>query len=61
MVVVEKIWMEGHSMRVDKGWENIMNLDPIYSLEKTGVLISEVDGSGEQAKWLKFLKTYNSP
>ena len=61
VVVVEKIWMRGYSMRVDKGWKKIMNLDPIYSLGKTGVLISEVDGSGEQAKWLKFWKTYNNP
>ena len=61
VVVVEKIWMRGHSMRVDKGWKKIMNLDPIYSLGKTGVLISEVDVSGEQAKWLKFWKTYDSP
>ena len=53
--------MSGHSMRVDKGLEKIMNLDPIYSLGKTGVLISKVDGSGEQANYLKFLKTYNSP
>ena len=48
-------------MRVDKGWEKIKNQDPIYSLGNIGVLILEVDGSGEQAKWLKFLKTYNSP
>ena len=29
IVVVEKIWMEGHLMRVGKGLEKIMNLDLI--------------------------------
>ena len=29
IVVVEKIWIKGHLMRVNKGPKGIMNLDPI--------------------------------
>ena len=46
-----------HSMKVDKGWEKIMNLTQFQSLGKIDALISEVGESGKQAKWLKLWKT----
>ena len=37
-----------HSMKVDKGWEKIMNLTQFQSLGKIDALISEVGESGKQ-------------
>ena len=35
----------------NEGWQRIMNLDPILTLEKSGALNVEIDESEEQAKF----------